>query len=194
MKKLFLFLTLSVFIFACGNSNQEGAEGTDGNDTAAVNNEEMVVMSAAEIHENAAEYVDKQVMVEGTIVHVCAHGGKRMFLLVNDTADTRFKVTAGEGVGAFKTEDEGETVVVSGIMKELKVDEDYLNNWEKEIKEQSGDEHHIHDGKHGEDESHDDHDMNEELAKLEAMRQQLKESQKDHLSFYSLESTSFEKK
>lgn len=193
MKKVFLLLTVAVFMFACGNQAKTDAENDATADSTNVENEEMVVIKAHELMAQAGDFVEKEVMVEGTAVHVCAHGGKRMFL-VSDTTDERLKVTAGEDIGAFKQEDVGGEYVVTGVVKEMKVDEEYLNNWEKEIKEESGDEHHIHDGKHGEGETHHEHDAATDLAKVEAMRTELKESGKDHLSFYSIEAKSYKKK
>ena len=199
MKKVFLLLTAAMFLFACGNqSNNEATENKDASkeeskDASKEEGKETVSMKAHELMEEGENYVDKTVTVEGTAVHVCDHGGKRMFLKSEDS-DERFKVVAGEEIGSFKNEAEGKTFQVKGIVQEKRIDNEYLDNWEKEIKEDMGDDHRVHDGKHGEGETHEDHEMNEDLAKVKNMREEIEESDKDYISIFSLKAKSFEEK
>ncbi|MFO8087501.1 MAG: hypothetical protein R6T91_06805 [Bacteroidales bacterium] len=130
---------------------------------------EEKVLKTNEILEQGNDFVGKEVVVEGTIAHVCAHGGQRMFIM-DDDPDKRLRVTPGEDVSAFKQEDEGSTVVIRGILNEKRLDEDYFDNWEKQIIENSGDELHVHDGKHEEGDTHDHDDINHELAKVDSFR------------------------
>lgn len=189
MKKLFLLFAASIFLFACGNQTGEKAK----NEESATS--EVKVMQAHDLLKQAADYVDKEVQVEGTVVHVCQHGGKRMFIKSEmDTTDTRLKITTGEDISAFKAEDEGSKVVVTGILKEERIDEEYLSKWEEEVMAEAGEDHRIHDGKHGEGETHDDHSADEDLAKIENYRNQIAESDKDYLAFYSIEAKSYKKK
>ena len=190
MKKVFLLLSASILLFACTNQSNGEAEE---NQEASKENKKEVTLQAHELLEEGEKYVDETVTVEGTAIHVCQHGGKRMFLNSGDS-DERLKEVANEDLGSFKTEDEGNTFLVKGTVEEKRIDKEYLDNWEKEIKEGLGDEHTIHDGDHGEGETHDDHDINEELAKVEDMRKQIEESDKDYISIFSLKANSYKKK
>lgn len=187
MKKVFLLLSATMLLFACNNQpNNQAKENEDAS-------KEKVTLQAHELLDQGEKYVDKTVTVEGTAVHVCEHGGKRMFLNSGDT-DKRLKAVADEELGSFKTEDEGNTFLVTGTVEEQRIDQEYLDNWEEEIKEDLGDDHHVHDGEHGEGETHDDHDMDEDLAKVEDMRKQIEDSDKDYISIFSLKASSYKKK
>jgi hypothetical protein len=139
-------------------------------------------LSVAEITEKAPEYVGKTVAVSGTIVHVCKHGGKRLFMIGEDPKE-RFKVTAGTAIGSFDVKLEGSDAVATGIIEEQRIDEAFLNSWEVEMntdtKPEVG-----HQG-HQPGEKQEDHDSNQN-QQIASMRKQLAESGKDHLSFYSL--------
>ncbi|MFO8053822.1 MAG: hypothetical protein R6U19_01485 [Bacteroidales bacterium] len=186
MKKLLVVLTLGVFLFACNNeSAKDKEEAKEGSEVSALTTEELLA--------SADEHVEEEVVVKGSMVHACAHGGERMFIK-SEGSDERLKVTCGEGVPSFKQEDEGSTFLVTGILKEKRIDEEYLDNWEKEVKEELSEEHHVHDGKHCDEETHKDEEEPAELARIESMRQEIKESEKDYLSDFSLEATSYEKK
>lgn len=149
-------------------------------------------LTVAEINANTGEYVDKTVTLTGTVNHVCKHGGKRLFVMSED-ANERFKVEAGQ-VGSFDVALEGSTIRVVGVVKELKVDKAYLDNWEKEAcaaeaeneaqKHVSDDQEHTH--------APSEQAENPTLQNINALRQQLAESQGTHLSFYHLEAISFE--
>lgn len=191
MKKVFLLLSATMLLFACGN--EANNEATEDKDASKDKKEMTTTLKAHELLEQGEKYVDETVTVEGTAVHVCQHGGKRMFLNSGDT-DERLKAVANEELGSFKTEDEGNTFLVTGTVEEQRIDNEYLDNWEQEIKDDLGDDHHIHDGEHGEGESHDDHDMSEDLAKVENMRKEIEESDKDYVSIFSLKAESYKKK
>ena len=53
------------------------------------------------------------------------HGGKKMFIF-DENEDTRVKIEAGEGIPSFDASLEGSDVLVSGMLKELIIDETYL--------------------------------------------------------------------
>lgn len=148
-------------------------------------------LSVAEIKTNAAIYVDKEVSIIGIVEHVCKHGGKRLFLMGDNPKD-RFKITAGSDVGAFNVELEGSEILVKGIVVERKIDEAFIDNWEVEIttdsKPEVAHEGHV-DGK--EEEENKDEIIAEALIKVNNMRDKLEKSDKDYLSFYSLECQSF---
>ena len=127
----------------------------------------------------------------GTVVHVCRHGGKRLFM-IGDESEPRFKVTAGTDVGTFDLELEGSKVKVRGVVNVDRIDEAFLDRREAELESGTKEkvEHQAHHEQVGEAEMSE---TEESKARLKAMRKQLEESGKEQLSFYSVEATSLEK-
>jgi len=140
--------------------------------------------------ENVADkHVDNKVSVKGTVVHVCKHGGKRMFLM-GDDPNVRVKITKGKNMTAFEREMEGSDVSAEGIVRVKEVDNAYLDQWEQDVKaniKESSKK--IHTGEEG----HEEHEgeAEETLKKIKNMRSQLKKSGKEALTFYSLECTDY---
>ncbi|MEZ5082921.1 MAG: hypothetical protein R2750_05675 [Bacteroidales bacterium] len=202
-KKLFyLFMILAIAV-AC-NNQQQNAENAEAVEEESM--DEIADLTVANFTEMAPDHAGKQIRIKGTVSHTCKHGGKRMFIIDEGTEES-VKIEAGENIASFDAELEGNDVIVTGILTELIVDENYLNNWENEVLEETGDEYKIHDGNHeGEDaeeaEISEDEDQVEgeteedhhgtDLEQIEELRNTLKESGKDHLSFYSVECISYE--
>jgi hypothetical protein len=81
--------------------------------------------------------------------------------------------------------------VVKGTLKELRIDDKYLNEWEAELKKPA--ENHetgVHSGQKG----HEDQSAEDKFAQINAYRDQIKQSGSDHLSFYSIEAVSVTEK
>lgn len=76
------------------------------------------LLTPEKFQEAAGEMVGEEVEIEGMVVHVCRHGGKKMFLIGEDS-EIRIKITASDKVSAFKTELEGSTVYVKGIVEPM---------------------------------------------------------------------------
>jgi len=137
----------------------------------------------------AAGLVDKEVVIEGTVLHTCKHSGKKMFI-VDGNDSIRVEITAGPEIPKFDEKLIGSRLRVLGVMKEEKIDEKYLNDWENEVKKP--DENHdagVQTGTKG----HQDQDVQAKLDQIKSLRDELKDSGKDHLSFYSIEASKFEK-
>lgn len=83
--------------------------------------QEITVLTPSEFPDKAENYMDQKVEMEGLVVHVCKHGGKKMFL-VGDNPDVRVKIDASDEVTVFGPELEGSTVVVQGIVLPMDVD------------------------------------------------------------------------
>ena len=174
---LFLFGISLFLITACNNASKEAA--TVKNDTAT--------MTVASFDTSAYNYVDKAVKIEGTVMHTCKHGGKRMFL-IDGTDSIRVEITAGPDITKFDEALIGSKVRVFGILKEERIDTKYLNEWEAEIKKPEAN-HNV--GVHSGAKGHEDQGAEDKLAQISALRDELKKSGKDHLSFFSIEATSF---
>jgi len=207
-KILFLFV-ITAFIAACNNTQSPSTE-TEGSEQEMT--AEMVTLAIVDFDNEAGNYVGKEVQISGLVNHTCKHGGKRMFLIDTETEQT-VKIEAGENIASFDAELEGSEVIVTGIINELIIDEAYLLEWEAEIEEEMSEAtteeieeyaEEAEEGEYAEGEGEHEHasgglgekaDMGEHISgleKIENYRQQIKESDKDHLSFYSIECISFE--
>ncbi len=202
IKKVFFLIFIATIAFACNNTQQSGEIKTDENLAAEI----VTEVTVANFEQMAGGLVGKEVSIKGLVNHTCKHSGKRMFIVAEDTEES-IEIVAGKNIDTFEAELEGSDVVVNGIVAELRVDENYLAEWEAEILSETEEEtRKIHDGNHeGEGENEDgdgegkegEENLEEEhhgtgVEKIENYRNQLKESGKDHLSFYSIECISFE--
>ncbi|HEB62309.1 MAG TPA: hypothetical protein ENI82_04070 [Bacteroidetes bacterium] len=124
----------------------------------------------------ADAFVGKTIYVSGTVDHVCKHGGKKV-VIVSDDGQASLKIMAGDKISKFDKSIEGETINVLGTVKELRVDEAYLVNWEEEVKD-----HH----------KPSDQEYKDDMAKIADFRKQIKESKKGYLSFYSMDGIEYE--
>ncbi len=83
---------------------------------------DVKVLKLEEFQDVAADLLGKTVQVQGMVVHVCAHGGKKLFL-VGSNPDIRVKITASDIVNVFDTELQGNTITVQGIVEPIAEDE-----------------------------------------------------------------------
>lgn len=187
---LFILLALAFIATSCENNNKNSAEQkTD----KVVVVEEITPLLVAEFDDKAGDFVGKKIKLEGTVDHICKHGGQRLFL-VSEESEARIKVTPDEEIAAFNAELEGNKIIITGIVEEQRVDEDYLREWEEEIK--SGAE--MADGK-GEgshlggtvEKGGEGADIAEEMEKVNNLREMIKESGKDYISFFSVLCTDY---
>ncbi len=116
---------------SCGNAQKKQAQPTE--QVAAT------AMSIDDVMAKAADLVDQTVTIEGVCTHTCSHGAKKMFLVGSDETKT-LRIEAGE-LGAFDTKVVNQNVTVTGTLKEERIDEAYLVDWENRLKADT-EEHH----------------------------------------------------
>ncbi|MBN2666765.1 MAG: hypothetical protein JXR67_09660 [Bacteroidales bacterium] len=106
IRKLFAFSVIALIMISCG---------TGGNKEAAQNSQDQgaVRVEFASLISNPSEYVGKEIIVEGKVVHVCMHSGKKLFI-TGDNPDVRLYIQAGEEMPKFPTELLGSEVIVEG--------------------------------------------------------------------------------
>jgi hypothetical protein len=103
--------------------------------------QEVAVIKPSDFPDKAEQYMGQKIQIEGMVVHVCKHGGKKMFI-VGDDPDIRVKIDASDEVSVFDMELEGNTVMVQGIVQPMDVepipeeeqhdqDEDHTNHYHK---------------------------------------------------------------
>lgn len=105
----------------------------------AQNAEEVAAMSIDDVMAKAADLVDQTVVIEGVCTHTCSHGAKKMFLVGSDDSKT-LRIEAGE-LGAFDAKVVNSVVTVKGTLKEDRIDEAYLQDWEARLKAQTEEKH-----------------------------------------------------
>jgi hypothetical protein len=111
MRKLFLFVVLTVLVFACGNRQNQIKTAED----------TVVVLTVDELMASPANYVDQEVVISGLITHVCKHGGQRCFVM-GASDDVSIRVEAGDEIDAFKQEHVGDELKITGILRLVPVD------------------------------------------------------------------------
>lgn len=175
MKRIFIcILLLAAVMIACKTNKQPVSA-------------EKITVTVAELLAHPDAYVGKEVKVEGTVSHVCKKDGKKMFLF-GTNPDSTVRIATGPNIAAFDVSLEGASVMVDGIMKELRIDEAYVARMEAELSkgtretEPAGEEKVV------------GSNQNEELSNAEQLRKEIKESGKGYVSDYWIENISMTKK
>ena len=219
MRKIAIGILSVVFLFSC-TSKTTNKEKTDEGTQKVEQNEtvEIVSVSPDDFEAKASELMGKIVKMEGTVLHVCAHTGKKLFL-AGTNEDEAVRVDVDEKIGTFDVALEGSTVVVEGYVNEKRVDNKYIDELEAKINESTEEaenhkceteeklegskEHKDHKaGEHnGDGHGHGEQDGKGEgehaggaFAHVKSLRTQLQESGKEYLSFYSFICTKVEEK
>ncbi len=193
MKKYMLIFTV-IALIATSCDCEDSSKDDKSNENAVVVVDEVTTISMADFDDKVGDYVGKKIQIEGTVDHICKHGGQKLFV-VSENSDARVKVTPDEEIAAFNAELEGDKIVIVGIVEEQRIDEAYLREWEEEIKAGSDMSDDKGEGVHlgGKVEKGGEHsDIAEEMEKVNNLREMIKESGTDHLSFYSILCTDYE--
>ncbi|WP_167612769.1 hypothetical protein [Maribellus sediminis] len=120
MKKIALLSVAVLFLFSCGQQAKKAE--TKSEDTP----KEVVVLTVDQVLEQASDLADKEIVVKGTVMHVCQHGGQRCFLM-GSNEDITIRIEAGEKIGAFSQEQMGSELEISGVLKEVLTEADAHN-------------------------------------------------------------------
>lgn len=194
MKKLlFTIAALAFFAVSCENTT---SKKEDNNKQEMVISDEIIAVSMLDFDSLVESLSGRKITISGTVDHVCKHGGQKLFI-VDENSDARIKITPNDEIAAFNTDLVGETIKITGIVEEMRVDEDYLREWEEEVKA-GAEEEIVGEGKrHGDgkgesadegdhSEEQEDIDIQDELDQIARMRTRVEESEKGYLSFYSI--------
>lgn len=188
-------LTLAIVLIAmtaiaasCGNKKAS----SDATKEQTAHNSALEVDS---LLANGETLIGKEVTVKGICTHTCKHGAKKIFLMGSDDTQT-LRVEADDKIGAFDTKCVNSMVSVTGILKEERIDEAYLQNWEAELKADAAE-------KHGEGEAGCSTEKkargetaNTDQDRINDFRTKIAERQaksgKSYLSFYFVEASKYE--
>lgn len=189
MRNLFLLFVLAAALVSC--------EGTK---TDKANDAEATTFNVFDMNEQVADLVDQQIVISGTVDHVCKHGGGKMYLFDPVNEDSRIKIVAGESGDFIADEMMGMNVTVTGVVEELRVDEGYLANMDAELQaemdaagEEIGDVDPAKevDGSKVGDREAKMRSFEAQKGQIDGLRLELEESGDDHLSFYSIVATTY---
>jgi hypothetical protein len=140
LKNLFMILMASVIVWSCGNQQTTSQEQVVEEEVVA--KEEPKAVTLADFKANAETLVGKEIILEGTVIHVCKHGGQKMFITADDP-DVRVKITPGEEMAAFETELEGSDVKVIGVVEAIEAEVIGEGTHAEEGEEHEEDEDHV---------------------------------------------------
>jgi len=112
IRKLFPVVLAAAILTSCGNTDKKEA-----NSKTAVK-EDAVKVEFASLIANPENYIDKKISVEGKVVHVCMHSGKKLFI-TGENPDIRLYIQAGEEMPKFPMELLGSEIVVEGTLEKI---------------------------------------------------------------------------
>lgn len=118
----------------------------------------------------AQTFVDKKIIVEGKVDHICRHSGMKFGMITNDG---NFELEV-EGNVVFDTNIVGKNVKVLGTLREFRVDEKYCQNLEESAKKDT-----------------DETKKNKKISVAKEYREQMTQKKKEFLSFYWIEFEKF---
>jgi hypothetical protein len=175
MKKLILLFIGLVVLFSCNNPAKQKQDSTQ-------------VLTVEQLQEKGKDLVGQEVVVKGTVNHVCKQSGARCFI-IGSTEDASIRIEAGK-IGSFTQEQMGSEIQVRGLLMEVQVDEEDLAemqdaaakgedaNADHALGHNEGDLHNVDGGKH---------DSINRAKKLEEMSTKLAESGEGYVPVYYLE-------
>ncbi|WP_372750903.1 hypothetical protein [Labilibaculum sp.] len=175
MKYISVFF-ICVFCVSCNLVQKQNKEKDLG--TAKGNQIHEKVISIDEIMENADKILGKEFCFNGLVNHICAHSGKRCILKnANGTLSIRVEAT-GELKG-FDKELVGHDIMVTGILREKRLDQVAIAKQESEVK-----------AKHAMEENGEN--CSSEMANIKEMRDWMREKNKDYYAIYYVDGKSYE--
>ena len=173
---------------SCGNKQQKSASEATTEQSAS---------SALEIYSllaNAESLAGQEVTIEGVCTHTCKHGAKKIFLMGSDDTQV-IRVEAGT-LGTFDPKCVNSIVRVTGTLKEQRIDEAYLQNWEAQLKAQAAEKHGTGEAGCDSEKKARGETANSPEARIADFRAKIAdrkaETGKEYLSFYFMEADSYE--
>ena len=141
MKKVFVLFAIGSFLLACTPKQEKAVEVT-----------------TTEFETVAPEMLGQLIQIEGTVNHVCKHGGKKMFI-----GGENVKIIVSETIAAFDPVLEGSEVIITGYVRE-EMNEAVLAETEGKHAEETEGEHVEAEGTEEVEAEHQDSVGGEEVA------------------------------
>ena len=180
MKKYLAISLLALAFIGCNNEETNSESPSDNQ----VKNKEIVLLTVDQLLDQKDKLVNQEVILKGTVDHVCKHSGKRAFVF-GSTEDLRIKIEAGGEIRGFDADLIGSDIEVRGILIEQRIDDAYINQMEDSMKEN-------HDGE-GDGERHDDEENKKQEDQIKKLREEIASTEKGYKSIYHVDGISFTK-
>lgn len=184
-KTLVAFIAFAVLISCTSQTNQKKEE----------KQAQLAALTVDELQKQAKDLVGKEVMVKGTVTHVCKEAGARCFVM-GSTEDLIIRVEAGK-IGSFTQEQMGSDLEIRGILREVQIDEADLKEMQQaDSKGESANVGHAlgHDGPSMHTVDGGKHDSISQTKKLEQMSEKLAESKEGYVPVYYIDGIELVKK
>jgi len=172
MKKTMMLLLGFALLVSCSNQTSQKKE----------NKSNGIILTVDELQQKGGDFVGKEVIVKGTVTHVCKEDGGRCFLM-GSTEDASVRIEAGK-IGSFTQDQVGNELTVKGIVQKVELDEEDMAalTQTSEKEHTSGEKapamHDIDGGRH---------DSLNQTKKLEQMNKKIAESKDGVVPVYYLE-------
>ena len=191
--KSFIILATALVMVACGGNNTKTSENNKATDAAEVA-EAVSAMEVDAVLADAEALANQQVEIEGICTHICKHGGRKIFLMGSDDTKT-IRIEAAE-LGSFDQKCVNSIVKVKGLLREERIDENYLRQWEVQVAAQGGEEHGDEEGGCDTEKAARGETGNTTAERIADFRTKIAARKaatgKDYLSFYFIEAHSYE--
>ena len=191
MKHILLFIMLttitSCLLTSCKSKTTQSA-------TSQSQMSQSQILEVDDILARADSLTGKTFTTEALCTHICAHGGGKIFLMGSDDTHV-IRVEAGT-LGAFDPKCVNSIVRVTGTLKEQRIDEAYLQNWEAQLKAQAAEKHGTGEAGCDSEKKARGETANSPEARIADFRAKIADrkasSGKEYLSFYFMEADSYE--
>lgn len=189
-------LFIALLAIAAGSVHTGCKSKTGRQNTPSQETPQIKTLEVDEVLAQAENLTGKTFTTEAVCTHICSHGGGKIFLMGSDDTKT-IRVEAGEKIGSFKPETVNNLVRVTGKLMEERIDENYLANWEAQVKSQTGEKHGTTaQGCESEQKARGEAPADNAEQRIANFRQRIAERQekegKNYLSFYYIEGESYE--
>jgi len=175
MKHVLTIIVLAIVLASCGNGKRPDQTKQTAEQSKAATTQAFKLDSLLTVVD---QKVDKTVKVRGYVTHTCKHSGKRCFI-VGESKNSSIRVEAKGNIGGFNRELIGSQLEVTGIVREQRLSQEYLDKTEKELAEKKTTE--------GSAES-----CEAESKNISQMRAKMKELGKNYYSIYYIDGLSYE--
>lgn len=176
--KLLILIGLALFISCSGPKNQK----------KDAKSAELTALTVEEIQAQGKELLGKEVVVKGTVTHVCKESGARCFVM-GANEENSIRIEAGK-IGSFSQEQMGSDIKVRGILRAVKLDAEDVAEMEKSAAAgESANKGHAlgHDGQSMHAVDGGKHDSLTQAKKLAEMSEKLAESKEAYVPVYYLD-------
>lgn len=132
--KLMILLAAATMFVACGSNNSKNVADNTANAAQSATSMEIDSVLA-----NAEALTNQEIVLEGICTHICKHGGTKIFMMGSDDTKT-LRIEAAE-LGSFDQKCVNSIVKVNGVLREERIDEAYLQQWEATVAAQTAEQH-----------------------------------------------------